>query len=294
MRDETPEGNHGIRPEGSPWDDTGWGSVGFAAPEEAAESRSWFAPPQAPARHAAASQPGRAQPEARATASVPAQAWQGTSDGRPPESAAYPGAAPAERARPEESAAAPRRDTGKLRSRQLIILLLMTHPPLNLIWGAIPTAYQFGGVVATPLALGIAGLTLLAFSVGYSGMARRIQHRGGLYAFITQGLGPYAGVGSSLVAMLSYTILHASLIVILAGSGSGLIAGLFHIHVSVSLCVIVGVVATIGLARLRLRHLVQVLLAVGIAQTALVLWFDLTATSQPATGRVTLEGLDPA
>lgn len=182
----------------------------------------------------------------------------------------------------------------KIGGKQLIVLLLMTHPPLNLIWGAIPTAYQFGGVVATPLALGIAGLALLAFSVGYGGMARRIQHRGGLYAFVAHGLGPYAGVGSSAVAILSYTALLSSLMVVLGGAATGLIGSLFGVHVPVLSCVLAGTAAIMALGRLRLPGLVRVLLAVGVLQVALVIWFDVTSARQPAGGSVSFEAVDPS
>ncbi|MFG1928768.1 hypothetical protein [Cryptosporangium sp. NPDC048952] len=170
----------------------------------------------------------------------------------------------------------------------------MAHPPLNLIWGAIPTAYQFGGVVATPLVMAGAGLILLVFSIGYNGMARRVSDRGGMSAFIARGLGPLAGAGSSAVAVLSYTALSTSLLVILGGSARRLIASLFGVQVPVVLCVFLGGCVAAGLTRLLLRTLVRVLLAVGVVQTALVLWFDVMAVGHPADGDVSFAALDPA
>lgn len=177
---------------------------------------------------------------------------------------------------------------------QLIVLLIMAHAPLNLIWGAVPTALQFGGLVATPLALAIAGLILMAFSVAYGGMARRIQHRGGISAFIAHGLGPFTAIGSSFVAMLSYTILLASLIMLMCGSAIGLIMSLFNVRVSISVCILVGTAAVMVLERLRLQTLVRVLIVFALAQAAVVVWFDVTAVSQPAGGSVSFAALDPS
>ncbi|WP_073265627.1 APC family permease [Cryptosporangium aurantiacum] len=170
----------------------------------------------------------------------------------------------------------------------------MAHPPLNLIWGAIPTAYQFSGVVALPFVVGIAGLTLMAFAVGYGSMARRIRHRGGIYSFITHGLGPAVGVGSSFVAILSYTALLASLIMLACGSTIGLAANLFGVRLPMSLCIVVATAAVVALERLRLRALVRVLLAIGLTQAAVIIWVDVASVAKPVGGDVSFHALDPA
>ncbi|MFB9318138.1 APC family permease [Cryptosporangium minutisporangium] len=170
----------------------------------------------------------------------------------------------------------------------------MAHPPLNLIWGAIPTAYQFSGVVALPLVVGIAGLTLMAFAIGYGSMARRIRHRGGIYSFITHGLGPAVGVGSSFVAVLAYTALLASLIMLACGSTIGLVANLFDVRLPMPLCIVVATAVIAALERLRLRALVRVLVAVGLAQAAVIIGVDVASVAEPAGGDVSFHALDPA
>ncbi|SHN17272.1 amino acid permease [Cryptosporangium aurantiacum] len=186
-----------------------------------------------------------------------------------------------------------RRSPG-LTTRGLVVLLVMTHAPLILVWGAIPSAYQFGGVVATPLVLGFGGLVLVAYAIGFGGMARRIVHRGGHYAFVTHGLGATAGLGTAVLAALSYLALLASLLVLLAGSIKGLTVGVLGVDVPVGLCVVLAVAGLVVLERLRLATMIRVLVAISVTQAVVLLWFDGAALTKPAGGDLTFSALDPA
>jgi len=188
----------------------------------------------------------------------------------------------------------PPRPWSGLKSRQLILLLVMSHAPLILLWGAIPSSYQFGGVVATPLVLGFGGLALSAYAIGSGGMARRILHRGGHYAFVTHGLGPVAGMGAAVLALLSYLALLASLTTLLSGSLKGLVAGVLGLDLPFGLCVLLATAALIALERLRLATMLRVLVAFSVVQAAVLLWFDGAAFATPAVGSITFDALDPA
>jgi hypothetical protein len=86
---------------------------------------------------------------------------------------------------------------GGLRTHHLVALLITTHAPFTLLWAVVPTALQNGQVVATPLILVLAGLILLGFVLGYSGLARRV--RGAMVAVVLRATRPsvYAAIGSA-------------------------------------------------------------------------------------------------
>src|SRR5262245_54457775 len=95
-------------------------------------------------------------------------------------------------------------DSGPLAGWQLAIVATMSHAPLIVAWVAIPGAFQFGHLVAMPLVYVLGGVTLRCAALAFTSMARRVRHPGGLYALVSHGLGPAAGLGVAAVVLISY------------------------------------------------------------------------------------------
>ncbi|WP_073259748.1 APC family permease [Cryptosporangium aurantiacum] len=171
---------------------------------------------------------------------------------------------------------------------------MVTQGPLSFIWVAMPAIYQYSGTVATPLVVGIAGLALIAYSIGYAGMAQRIKHPGGVYAFVAQGLSPAAGLASAALALTVYVLFGAATTVALAGSMSGLLDSVFGLDLPVEAAVVLGTAMIFATACLRLRVFLWTIVCAGAIEALTILVLDFSALGNPADGKVSFESLDPA
>lgn len=101
---------------------------------------------------------------------------------------------------------------------------LTAAAPLMVVGGLLVSGWANIGVVGFPLALILIGVVLTLFCFGYVAMAQRIPNAGAFYAYIAQGLGRPAGVGASLVAVLTYNALQFGLYGIFGAATSGFLA----------------------------------------------------------------------
>ncbi len=95
--------------------------------------------------------------------------------------------------------------SGTLAARHVISFVVAAAAPLGFSVGAIPLAIGRGGIGTAGMVL-VCGAVLAVFSVGYVAMARHIRRVGGLYLFVTQGLGRPLGLGTAFLAVLSYAV----------------------------------------------------------------------------------------
>ncbi|SHN15270.1 Amino acid transporter [Cryptosporangium aurantiacum] len=177
---------------------------------------------------------------------------------------------------------------------QLTLLLVMTHSPLLLIWAAVSSIYQIGGVVATPLVLLLAGALLFVFSIGYGGIARRVRYQGGFYAFVRRGLGGPAALVVATVAMAAYLLQLAVLQVYFATALSALVDMTFEVQAPGAIGVAIVVCCALGLGLLRFGTMMRFLLGLAALQVVALLWLTFTALSRPADGALSGAGLNPS
>jgi amino acid transporter len=189
-------------------------------------------------------------------------------------------------------AARPPAHAGGLRTRHLVGLLIATHTPVTLLWVVVPIAFS-SGVVATPLIFALAGLILLGFVLGYSGLGRRIRHPGGLYVQVAKGLGRPAGLGAAGLLFVGYIGLVVGLYGLSARTLKELVAAIFHVNMPSSLALVVFVVAVLGISRLKLLTLSRVMILVVGVQILSVLWFAYAVLDKPASGQVSYAAVDP-
>jgi amino acid transporter len=90
----------------------------------------------------------------------------------------------------------------------LALMVLAFSAPLTTVSGYIPFALMFGGV-ASPLLFFVVTIILLLFSVGYVTLNNIVKRPGDFYAFVSFGIGKSTGLGSGILAAVSYFLLLA-------------------------------------------------------------------------------------
>ena len=93
---------------------------------------------------------------------------------------------------------------GRSNTPKIVLLVIAAAAPLAAVVGTVPLAFALGNGAGVPGMFVFAGLVLLAFSVGYAAMSRRIVNAGGFYTYISLGLGRPLAVGGGLVAFIAY------------------------------------------------------------------------------------------
>ncbi len=94
---------------------------------------------------------------------------------------------------------------------QIVFFVIAAAAPLTSMLGGATGAIAIGNGAGTPGAYVIAGIILLLFSFGYSTMSKFMTSSGAFYSYIAHGLGRPLGVGSALLAVVSYTAIQLAL-----------------------------------------------------------------------------------
>ncbi|MDH6198470.1 amino acid transporter [Mycobacterium frederiksbergense] len=92
---------------------------------------------------------------------------------------------------------------GRLGTIDIVFFVVAAAAPLAVVAGAAPLAFRMGGIGA-PGAYVFCGVVYILCAAGLTAFARHVREAGAFYAFIGRGLGRPAGVGSALMALLSY------------------------------------------------------------------------------------------
>jgi amino acid transporter len=92
----------------------------------------------------------------------------------------------------------------RLRTSQIVFLVVAAAAPLSALIGTVPLAFAIGDGPGMPGMFALVGAVLLCFSVGYAAMSRRIVNTGGFYTYLAHGLGRPPAVGGALLAVASY------------------------------------------------------------------------------------------
>lgn len=78
-----------------------------------------------------------------------------------------------------------------------ILFFVLAQAPLTGIAGASGLTVLLGNGPRAPGAYLTFGVVIIIFAVGFIAMSRRIHANGAFYAYVTAGLGRYAGAGSA-------------------------------------------------------------------------------------------------
>ncbi|MDX3850543.1 APC family permease [Streptomyces sp. AK02-01A] len=175
----------------------------------------------------------------------------------------------------------------------LLLSVLAASAPMLVVAGVMPTVFGVMGVVGQPLLYVILGVVLVLFSFGYAEMSRHVHNAGAFYAYIARGLGPTAGAGASLVALVAYSAMQVGIYGILGFEISGLFATYLDITVvwwvpALAAALVVGL-----LGWLKIDLNAKVLGVLLLIECLLVVIFDIAAVADPSKEGLSLEAFNP-
>lgn len=181
----------------------------------------------------------------------------------------------------------------RLGTAGLLLSVLAASAPLMVVAGVMPTTFGVMGIVGQPLLFVILGAVLALFSIGYAEMSRHVHNAGAFYAYIARGLGPTAGAGASLVALVAYSAMQVGVYGILGFEISGLFATYLEIELSWWIPALLAVAVTGALGWLKIDLNAKVLGVLLLIECALVVAFDVAALTEPAAEGLSLHAFNP-
>lgn len=164
--------------------------------------------------------------------------------------------------------------SGSLGVGSIVFMVVAAAAPLTVIAGTVPLGLAAGNGAAFPTTFALCAAILLLFAVGFCAMSRHVPNAGAFYAYIQQGLGRAAGLGSAFLALVTYTAVQLAVY----GYIGVVIDGLVQHWGGPALpwwawaIVVIAIVATLGYRHIELSG--RVLAVLLVAEVAIVLVFD--------------------
>jgi amino acid transporter len=93
---------------------------------------------------------------------------------------------------------------GRLGPGSIVFMVVAAAAPLTVIAGSVPIGIAAGNGAGYPAMYVVAAVVLAFFAVGFTAMTRHVPNAGAFYSYVGTGLGRGAGLGSALVALISY------------------------------------------------------------------------------------------
>ncbi|CAM5571373.1 hypothetical protein SCYAM73S_03383 [Streptomyces cyaneofuscatus] len=175
----------------------------------------------------------------------------------------------------------------------LLLSVLAASAPLMVVAGVMPTVFGVMGIVGQPLLYVILGAVLMLFSVGYAEMSRHVHNAGAFYAYIARGLGPTAGAGASLVALVAYSAMQVGIYGILGFEVSVILSTYAGIDVQWWIPALISVVVVGILGWLKIDLNAKVLGVLLVIECLLVVIFDIAAVSEPGPEGLSFAAFNP-
>lgn len=163
-------------------------------------------------------------------------------------------------------------------------MIVAASAPLTVVAGGATSAFSVTHVLGIPFGYIMLAVFLAIFAVGYAAMSRFVTNAGAFYAYVAQGIGRPAGVGSAVLALISYNAMQIG------------IWGMFGFQMSLFLesktgwvspwwlWVLLGIVV-VGIMGVNRVDLSAKVLGVLVAlEFLVVIVFDVIAFASPAEG----------
>lgn len=112
---------------------------------------------------------------------------------------------------------------GSLGTGSIVLMVVAAAAPLTVISGLVPLGISGGNGAGFPMTFAVTTGVLLLFAVGFTAMSRYIPGTGAFYLYIGHGLGRGAGVGSAMLALVSYSTVQLAVYGYLGPAMSSLI-----------------------------------------------------------------------
>jgi amino acid transporter len=173
------------------------------------------------------------------------------------------------------------------------MMIIAASAPLTVLAGGVTTTFAVTGLLGVPLSYLILGAVLAVFAVGYAAMSRHVTNAGAFYAYVAQGISRPAGVGVSLVALMSYNLMQVGIYGLFGFTVSSLVSERFGVDIPwwIPVLVCIAVVAVLGVNRVDLSA--KVLGALVALEFLVVIVYDIVSFAVAPEG-VSAEPLSPA
>jgi amino acid transporter len=103
-----------------------------------------------------------------------------------------------------------KRLSGRLGVGSIVFMVVAAAAPLTVVAGTVPIGIAAGNGPAYPSMYVISAVVLMFFAVGFTAMTRHVPNAGAFYSYIGTGLGRGAGLGSAMVALISYVTVQGA------------------------------------------------------------------------------------
>lgn len=166
----------------------------------------------------------------------------------------------------------------------LVFMIIAASAPLTVVAGGTTSNFAVTEVLGIPLSFIVLGVCLALFAVGYAAMSAHIRNAGAFYAYISQGLGRAAGVGSAWVALVAYNAMQVGIYGLFGFASASFIGSKLGVEVPWWATALAGflVVGWLGINKVDLSAKVIAVL-VGLEFLA-VLIFDIIALAVAPEG----------
>ncbi|WP_312936301.1 APC family permease [Pseudomonas sp.] len=175
----------------------------------------------------------------------------------------------------------------------IIFFVISAASPLSVIAGGFPIGIMLGNGAGTPALLMATLLVLLAFSVGYTTMARHVTNAGGFYAFCSRGLGGTAGGAAGVLAMFAYNILQVGLYGMFGGVVAGTLSAVFGIDQPWWVYSLLAMVSIAILGYRKIDLSAKLLSFVVIAEYLAILVLDLAIIHSGGDSGINFDSFEP-
>ena len=166
----------------------------------------------------------------------------------------------------------------------IVFFVVAASAPLTVVAGGVPVSFAVTTLRGIPLVYVIIAAILLIFTVGYAAMSRHITNAGAFYTYVSQGLGQAWGVAAALVALVAYNAMQIGIYGLYGFAAASALDQFFGLKVAWYVPVLVtgAIIAILGALQIDLNA--RVLGFFLIAETAVVLIFDIAGIIKPAEG----------
>jgi amino acid transporter len=177
-------------------------------------------------------------------------------------------------------AASAHRLKGRLGPGAIVFMVVAAAAPLTVIAGSVPIGIAAGNGAGYPAMYIVAAVVLFFFAVGFTAMTRHVPNAGAFYSYIGTGLGRGAGLGSALVALISYITVQGAVFGYVGFLINDLITGYGGPSLPwwVWTFVVLAVTGVLGYRRIELSS--KVLGVLLVAEVAIVLVVDAAVIGQ--------------
>src|SRR5690625_4294022 len=186
-----------------------------------------------------------------------------------------------------------RLSTGTIGTASIVFFVVAAAAPLAATLGARPVVVIFAGASAPVMYL-IAALALLLFAVGFAAMSKYVTNSGGFAAFVSWGLGRWAGYAAAGIALLAYLGMFLGISGQFATFTSDFFSRFFGVEVPWQLVLLIGVVVIGFLAYRDIRISTVVLGIVLILEVIFLLVFDFAVLLQGGATGVNFDSFSPS